>query len=212
LELGCGTGRVLLYLTAKGYTVFGLDNDARMLTYLREQIRDIDIIDSQLIQADMTSFRLSKEFALVLLPCNTYSTLITDQRINTLGCVYRHLLPGGLFAFSVLNPSLWVDIPMEGFTEVEEIISHPSSSNPVQVSSAWHREKVEVRFLWHYDHLLPDGTQERHTVTTLHYMTPLETIQEELEVSGFNIEGIYGGFDRSAYTAQSPYLILIAEK
>jgi hypothetical protein len=101
---------------------------------------------------------------------------------------------------------------MEGFTEVEEIISHPSSGNPVQISSAWHREKEGVSFLWHYDHLLPDGTQERHTFTTLHYLTPLETIQEELEVTGFNIGGVYGGFDRSAYTAQSPYLIFIAEK
>ena len=37
LELGCGTGRIMLPLLEKGTRIYGLDNDPHMLDYLKKQ-------------------------------------------------------------------------------------------------------------------------------------------------------------------------------
>ena len=75
LELGCGTGRVLLALAKSGSQIVGLDCDAEMLAFLRHQSAPQAGVQANVFQADMSAFHLASQFQLILLPCNTYSTL-----------------------------------------------------------------------------------------------------------------------------------------
>jgi hypothetical protein len=61
---------------------------------------------------------------------------------------------------------------------------------------------------WHYDHLLPDGTVERITIETHHTLTGVEGYLEEAEAAGLHAVELFGDYDRSQYTPDSPYLIL----
>jgi SAM-dependent methyltransferase len=210
LELGCGTGRVLLWLAQAGYTLVGLDHDRVMLVFSREKLPVRMEERIQLVQADLTAFHFGCRFPLILLPCNTLSTIRGTARESLFACVAEHLFPGGMFAASIPNPLWLAGLPALGEEEVEETLIHPESGNPLQVSSSWERQAGLFRLWWHYDHLLPDGQVERVTMETIHDLAPLDDYQAGLEDAGLALEAVYGDFDRSAYSSKSPNLILAA--
>ncbi len=212
LELGCGSGRLLLPLAGQGHRVVGLERDPAMLAVLEEQITPRMRLRSRvrIVQGDMAAFDLGERFNLILLPCNTYSTLESNQRRDMLECVRRHLLPGGLFALSLPNPALLRRLPPRLESEVEDIFPHPLDGEPVQVSSGWERTAGRLTIHWHYDHLLPDGRVERLSTQTVHILDTIEAIFAELESAGLQPADQYGDFDRTLYTPDSPYLILTA--
>ncbi len=151
LELGCGTGRVLLPLAAGGSHIVGLDRDAGMLAYLRSQ--EDQAIRPLLVQSDLRRFAFGVRFPLIILPCNTLSTLSKSDREALYRCVSAHLAEGGWFAASLPNPALLADLPVVGEPVVEENFPHPKDQAPVQVTSAWERDETQVSITWAYDHL-----------------------------------------------------------
>ncbi len=211
LELGCGSGRVLLPLRRAGYRVAGLERDPDMLCVLREAMEPGLEGQVGLVQGDMVDFELGERFALIIMPCNTFTTLSAVERRATLDCVRRHLEPHGLFAASLPNPALLQRLPRFSEVEIEESFPHPLDGEPVQVSSGWERSKQSLTIHWHYDHLLPDGRVERVSMQASHALSPAEVYLAELEVAGLHLVERYGDFDRSPYTLDAPSLILLAE-
>lgn len=210
LELGCGTGRVLLPLVRAGHHVIGLDNDLSMLHFLRSQLEATLQPTPQVFIADLSAFRLTVRFPLIILPCNTFSTLSAKARHAALECVRLHLHPGGLFATSVPNPQLLLDLPARSEAEVEDEFTNPQTGNSVQVSSAWRRTKTNFVVTWYYDHLFPDGTIQRLKSEVRHGLAPAQVYLDDIRTAGLDIEAVYGDFDHSAYDPQSPYLLIIA--
>jgi SAM-dependent methyltransferase len=212
LELGCGTGRVLLALAEAGYTVMGIDYDPNMLAVLKEHIPTRSEGKIQMILGDFTTLAVKETFHLIILPCNTYSTLSAAARALTLDRVVAHLEPGGYFTVSLPNPVILAELSDPDQPETEMIFSHPQTGNPVQVSSDWETSRGDVKLRWFYDHLLPDGKVERLVTTVTQHKTTRETYQAEIFSVGLDITATYGDFDFAPYHAESPYLIFVTQK
>ncbi len=208
LELGCGTGRVLIPLANAGYSVVGIDHDSTMLKFLQAQLDRNTIDRAGLIQSDITRFRLARQFPLIILPCNTYSTFREVQRWACLGCIHRHLQPGGSFVMSIPNQMVLLSLPARSQPVQEDEFAHPQTGNPVQVSSAWQRTRHVFKATWNYDHLFPDGKVERYTAEVEHQVVPMEDYLREIQDEGMQVKAMYGDFDRSAYNNESPNLII----
>jgi SAM-dependent methyltransferase len=75
LELGVGTGRVLVPVAKAGYEVVGVDLSPAMLQMARANVRKEPGIAGrvQLIEADMRDVSLGRRFALVLVPARACS-------------------------------------------------------------------------------------------------------------------------------------------
>lgn len=209
LELGCGTGRVLIPLARAGHPVTGIDLDIEMLLFLQEQLPSELKPSVQLIQADMGHFRLVRLFPRIFMPCNTFSTLTAAERRSTLENIRRHLTPDGIFSASMPNPQVLMGLPRRGETEIEAVLEHPFTGNPVQVSSTWVRSRQFFTITWFYDHLFPDGRVERASVAVQHSLEPFETYIQDFRQAELKVNSILGDFDRSEYHSDSPYLILI---
>ena len=73
LELGCGTGRMLIPLALEGHQVTGLELSEAMLAAAQAKVDGAHAGDRvALIQGDMRNFAIPARFALALLPINTF--------------------------------------------------------------------------------------------------------------------------------------------
>jgi len=108
LEIGCGTGRVLLPIARQGIEIHGVDNSLPMLsvlkTHLKQEPRDVRR-NVQLHRADMRQFRLKKRYPLVIMPFRPLQHMRTvDDQVRALASAAFHLKRDGIFAFDVFFP------------------------------------------------------------------------------------------------------------
>jgi SAM-dependent methyltransferase len=216
LELGCGTGRVLLPLAQTGRVVVGVDNDPAMLSLLKAQWPARPVTGeapspAPAILADFTALDLPRRFGLVCLPCNTYSTLAPSERRATLAGVGRCLLANGVFAVSMPNPLLLRALPRRSPLQFEERFPHPVHGAEVQVFSGWQRSPTWVRIDWQYRYTTPAGESISVPIAVRHWLTPIETLMEEFAGAGFRVLAVYGDYDGAALDQQSTQLIIIAQ-
>jgi SAM-dependent methyltransferase len=108
LEIGCGTGRVLLATAREGIEIHGLDNSAPMLAVLREKIsRESPAVQKNITlhAGDMRDFRLNRTFALVTIPFRPMQQLFTvADQVAALKSAAAHVDDGGMLAFDVFCP------------------------------------------------------------------------------------------------------------
>ena len=210
LELGCGSGRVILHLAQANHRVVGIDNDAGMLALLQPRISPEVQAWVSLLLADASRIPLAERFSLIVMPCNTLSTLSRAEQAEALREVRSHLARFGVFAVSLPNPELLQRMPRLAEPEVEGTFPHPLTGDPVQVSGGWKKAPDYVIVTWHYDHLLPDGGVKRLTWQVRHRLDSLKDYLEAFNVAGLQVSHLFGGFDRSAYTPDSEHLVILA--
>lgn len=108
LEIGCGTGRVLLATARAGIEIHGVDNSAPMLAVLREKIsRESPEVQKNITlhSGDMREFRLNRKFALVTIPFRPMQHMFTvADQIAALKSAAAHVAGGGMLAFDVFCP------------------------------------------------------------------------------------------------------------
>jgi len=216
LELGCGTGRVLIPLTKAGYQVHGIDHDPEMLAYLKTQLAQSAACCPHLILGDMLSLEkdidLELAFSLIISPCNTLSTLKDPALQTVLSSAYQFLRPGGLFTASIPNPQVLGSLPKKAAPEVEETIQHPVSGNKVQISSSWQRTPQAFTVRWDYDQFLANGQIERVSAEASHVLRSAHIYLEQLTRVGFKQLETYGDFDETTYEIESPLFVFVAIK
>jgi SAM-dependent methyltransferase len=210
LELGCGSGRVLLPLARSGCRVVGIDNVAGMLALIETQIPSEARVRISLLLADITRIPLAGRFNLIVMPCNTLSTLTRQAQADVLRGVRSLLAPRGMFAVSLPNPELLQRLPRRAEPEIEDAFPHPLTGEPVQVSSGWKMTSGELAVTWHYDHLLPDGGVERLTSQLRHRLDSVQDYLQAFRAAGLNVQHLYGDFDSSTYQPDSESLIILA--
>jgi len=108
LEIGCGTGRILLPTAREGIEIHGVDNSAPMLAILKESLaRDQPgVRDRVSIHAgDMRDFRLGRRFPLVTIPFRPMQHMYTvADQVRALTTAATHVQNGGILAFDVFYP------------------------------------------------------------------------------------------------------------
>jgi len=106
LDLGCGTGRLTILIARAGIEIIGADLSPTMLDTARAKAaaRGVKV---RFVQADMRSFDLGVQFRVILIAGNSLLHLLTSEElIQCLRTVRRHLGPGGRLVFDVSNPDL----------------------------------------------------------------------------------------------------------
>ena len=110
LEIGCGTGRVLIPTARAGSEIVGLDLSPSMLAVCRSNLAQ-EPAETQarvrLVEGDMRDFDLDQQFALATLPFRPFQHLTTiEDQIACLTTIHRHLAPGGRLVLDLFNPSI----------------------------------------------------------------------------------------------------------
>lgn len=97
LEPGCGSGRLVAEMAARGYRVTGLDLSQAMLDYLARRLKRRGL-NADLVLADMTEMKFTEKFDSAFCTFNTFRHLIDERdAVSHLRSVADHLHPGGIY-------------------------------------------------------------------------------------------------------------------
>jgi SAM-dependent methyltransferase len=118
LELGCGSGQLIVPIAAKCRTAVGLDSSPEMLAAARRRAAAAGA-RVEFVEADMRDFALGQQFSLIFIARNSLLHLSEQDDFAALfGAVRRHLTPDGVFAFDIFlpDPAVLSRPPAERFT------------------------------------------------------------------------------------------------
>lgn len=219
LEVGCGTGRVLLPIARRGVSITGVDQSPAMLSRCRQRLAE----ESQEVQsrvnlqeADMRDFDLGMTFELAIVPFRPLQHLLTiGDQLSTLRSIHRHLDPGGHLVFDVFNPDIsrLAGGATEEATDTAEVaLPDGSTFHRTWRITAIHKvEQISDSEIIYYV-TRPDGETDRRVhAFRMRWYWRFE-VEHLLERSGFSLETVYGNFDRSELTDSSPEMIFVAER
>jgi SAM-dependent methyltransferase len=159
LELGIGTGRIALPLSARGVPVHGIDLSAAMLARLRAKPGADRIV---VTEGDFADTRLDRTFRLGYLVFNTIMNLTSqDAQVACFRTMAAHLEPGGCFVIEVMVPDLrrlppgetvrpfQLDADHLGFDEYDVAGQGLTSHHFFrQADGGWQRNSIPFRYVW----------------------------------------------------------------
>ena len=216
LEMGCGSGRILIPLAEAGFNVTGIDTSRPMLDRAESAIARSNVGDRvTLVEGDMREANQAPggPFGLVIFSLNSlmHLTTVEDQR-TALESAARALDPRGQLIIDTMNPSpdqirhLLEGPHLEGSWEL------PDGSTVDKWSHRRHTGTAQIleTLLW-YDRTHADGSLTRtRSSFALRYVHASE-LAMMLELSGFIESMFYGSYDLDPYEYDSERLIVTAE-
>jgi SAM-dependent methyltransferase len=222
LELGAGTGRIAIPTAAAGVDVTAVDLDGGMLAKLRHKVSALPAnVQSRITvrQADMRSFALNEQYALLIIPFRAFlHNLTREDQIATLTCAHRHLRPGGELAFNVFHPSLeymaahagpyagaWrarqpIKLDAGGFVVYSEMTTYDTVAQRLQS-------------LIRTEEFSSDGSLTRTHMMNLElaYLYPAD-VKSLLSETGFTLTRISGDFTGRPFERDGDELVVEARK
>ena len=221
LEIGCGTGRVLIATARAGVEIVGLDLSQSMLSVCERKLAsEPQAVRSkvQLMQGDMRDFDLGRKFALVTAPFYPFHHLLTvEDQLSCLHSIHLHLIDKGILILALINPSIHR-------LAAEQLLVESGCSSKFVMDGGQLvtlTQRTVIRDLCNqiedfeliYDVTYPDGSQEQLVDRfQMRFMFRFEG-EHLLARCRFQLEELLGDYDRTPYgPRESRELIFVARK
>lgn len=220
LELGCGTGRVLIPTAIAGCEITGLDLSPYMLRKCREKLtkqpKEVER-RVKLMHGNMTDFQTGEVYSLVTIPFRPFQLLTSvEEQKACLNCVNKHLAPHGLLIldlFHVFPPAMY-DPKYRAEQESARDLKLPdgSSLHCANRIADFHPDEQynDVEIIYYVSY--PDGRTERLVQAfPMRYFFRYE-VEHLLDLCRFRVVELFGDYDKSRFSNDSPEMIFVAEK
>jgi len=205
LDLGCGTGAMTFALHGRGYDMTALDISPDMLCVARDTAYDKEITDILWLMQDMRSFELYGTVGAAVCCLDGINHLTGKGDLSRcFATVHNYLDPDGLFVFDVNTP-----YKFENFYGDNDYILEDEG-----VTVCWQNEYDKKNALCAFNlsvfEELENGLWKRSDETIRERCYEKEELFASLEKAGFEIAGIFGGYDFSAPAEDSLRWYIVA--
>lgn len=211
LELGCGTGRVLLPIAESDIEIVGVDRSRDMLAVCKRKLEhatEVARTRAQLVHGDMCELALGRTFSLVIIPHRSFQHVLTPaaQR-DLLQRIREHLTPDGRLVFNVFDAMPEMIAASSGHLsgvvrKTGHDFVHPRTGNRVVQldSTEYELDSQTVTVDRFYDEFDIAGKRVSRSGTNfrLRWTYRME-MQYLLELCGFAVEALYGDFENGAF-------------
>ena len=222
LELGCGTGRVSLALADAGFDVTGVDISPRMIERAKAKAKERGLSGkARFLTEDMLDVQIVDEsnggFAMACFPFRSFQSMLTveDQR-EALENAAAHLRTDGLLVLDLFAP----EMDQLGNTRdeavpfhVRDVDQHDGGTVVIWGQNLWdavsqvNSARLIIEALDGSGLMLSRLYRDFDLRYTFRY-----EMEHLLELSGFEIESVYGDFDGGEVTEESDDIVFIARK
>jgi len=210
LELGCGTGRILVPLAEAGFGIVGIDLYVSMLRVASEKIAKLSEAvrgGISLVQADMSQFILKQRFNMAYISTNTIFQLSLQKQRACLECARDVLKPGGTILMDCESPG-----SMSTAQECVGMLSRVDNYHGVSVRSWITCVDLAARSMKIKTEVTEKGDDRKHTYNqTLHWLDKAE-MEHLLAECGYRVTHIYGNWDMRHFSDGDHRMIFVADR
>jgi SAM-dependent methyltransferase len=189
LELGIGTGRIALPLSARGVPVHGIELSPAMVAELRTKPGN-DVVGVTI--GDFATAKVDTTFRVAYLVRNTITNLTTQaEQVLCFRNVAAHLERGGCFVVEVYVPELRRLPPGETI--------HPFAFSAGHLGFEEYDVAAQIAYSHHY---WLDGDRVETYSTPHRYVWPSE-LDLMAEIAGLELVARWNDWSRSPFTSES---------
>jgi SAM-dependent methyltransferase len=197
LDLCCGQGRHANLLASKGYRAVGLDLSRTLLEVAGYRTGKAG--NPRFVQADMRALPFSADFDILLNLFTSFGYFYSDQENQEVfNQFYRVLKPGGWFVFDYFNAAHLVRNLV--VHETEEV-----NGSRMEFERWITDARVEKLIT-----LKKNGNCATFFESVKIYQP--EDIRKMMQMTDLNVERIFGDYNGSAFSTESPRLIITGKK
>ncbi len=190
VELAVGNGRVAIPVAREtGRKVLGIDLSPAMLAQARERA-DAAEVDLELRQGDMRELELDEPAGLIYVPARSLLHLPTwSDRRRVFDRVRASLRPGGRFAWNAFVFDPRIAVRLDGEWQEQNGVRH-------RIDHFKHDNRLDI-------------TLESGDAISLWWLNRSEW-EGLIDVAGFEVDALYGGFAREPFEEGSPEFVWVA--
>jgi len=206
LDLGCGTGRLMVPLLRDGHVVVGVDRAAAMLARARARLARLAAPARRralLVQGDLRALGFAPRFAFAVAAFHGIQHLHRDDDLVAgFRSVAATLVPGGWFAFDSFAPDARFLARARGAANQGKRWSrtrfkHPVTGRPTIYTESYRQVGQVLTTTFHYQEVdgrgRPRGA-ERHAALRHRLLAPA-AVRALLTRAGLTLIASWGGFD-----------------
>lgn len=215
LDVGCGTGRVLIHLANAGHRIHGIENDAAMLERLEAKVQSQPHLRERLsfVRADAQTVGFDRQFSLILLSYNALMHFKTQaSQLALLANLRSCLAAGGALVIDLPNAApAYADENSDALTWERNFLD-PASGHLVMLQSvSWLDRAAQLLSVdWIYDEIDGDGGLRRLIAShELRYFF-LAELRLLLDLCRFQVDAVHGDHEGGKYDDESERMIVFA--
>jgi len=215
LDIGCGTGRVLLHLAQEGHMVHGIDNSRQMLDLLDQKLDIFPHLQEFITytDGDILTFESDRQYKLVLLTYNALMHFHTQEiQIQLLERLHTLTSKEGLLVLDLPNAGETFATQDTDAILLDRKFIEPESGHLVMVSSVSYLDRTTqlLQVDWIYDEIDGDGVIRRLIAPHMLRYYFFSEIKLLLERTSFEITEVYGSTDEDPFEDGCERMIIYA--
>ena len=215
LELGCGTGRVLLPLTAASGSIHSIDRSPAMLACCLQKLQAAGIppTKARVALGDITHVALDRRFDLIIAPYRVFQLLETEAQVAGLfRGVRAHLAPGGTCILNVFHPQCGFERLRQEWEQVPKICVWEATVDGVRLRCDERRARLDPTTQTLYPELIysravGDTWVEEAVLNIPRRCYTPEAFEQVMRAHGFRIVQHWGGYAGERY-GEGPELVV----
>jgi SAM-dependent methyltransferase len=215
LELGCGTGRVLLPLAAASGSIHGIDRSPAMLARCLQKLQAAGIppTKARVARGDITHVALGRRFDLIIALYRVFQLLDTEAQVEGLfRCIQAHLAPGGTCILNVFHPQGGFERVRQEWARVPKVCVWEATVDGVRLRCDVRRARIDPTTQTLYPELIysravGDTWIEDAVLKIPRRCYTPEAFEGMIRAHGFRIVQRWSGYAGERY-GESPELIV----
>jgi SAM-dependent methyltransferase len=213
LELGCGTGRVLVPVARTGVPVVGIDRSLPMLEYARRRARRLSVgARPGLVRGDIRSLPFRKgAFAAVMAPYGILQSLTRERDLSATLTEVARVLPRG----GTLGIDLVPDLPAwDEYNDRARLRGRlTGASGHVTLIESVRQDRPRKLTIFDQEYVEKRGRRTtRHRFSLTFRTLPLPAMVDRIEKAGFRVTAVLGDYRGRAWDLRADVWLLLASR
>lgn len=212
LELGCGTGRILLPLARAGARVVGIDRSEPMLAFARRRLRRVPSpIRAAIVRGDIRHLPFRpRSFGLVLAPYGMLQSLTRERDLrDTLAAVARVCRKGAIFGIDLVP-----DLPRwQEYRDRITLRGRDRRGVAITLRETVRQDRRRGLTTFEQEYIRGWGKTAESRYFSLTFRTlSVEQVAARVRAAGFAVEAVLGDYAGGPWDARADVWIILARR